>query len=49
LTINGDSGAYSGENGNCLVPPGGAVSAGTNGGAANTPGTQGSITLRYYS
>jgi hypothetical protein len=49
LTYSGDNGAYSGENGNCLVPAGGSVSTGSNGGALNSAGGQGTITLSYYS
>jgi hypothetical protein len=32
-----------------LVPIGGVVSAGSNGGSTNAAGAQGSITLSYYS
>jgi hypothetical protein len=32
-----------------LVPTGGSVSSGSNGGALNSAGAQGSITLSYYS
>jgi hypothetical protein len=31
------------------VPTGGAVSSGSNGGGINAAGTQGTITLSYYS
>ena len=43
-------GAYSGENGNCLLPSlGSVVSTGSNGGALNSDGGSGTITLSYYS
>lgn len=48
-TYGGDSGAYSGENGNCLVPAGGSISIGANGGPSSSqPGTGGSVTISYY-
>jgi hypothetical protein len=46
---DGDNGARSGENGNCLIPTGGSVSTGSNGGALNSAGGTGSITLSYWS
>jgi hypothetical protein len=48
---DGDNGAFSGENGNCLAPGGGTVSGGQagGGGAPNTAGPAGTITIRYYS
>jgi hypothetical protein len=46
---SGDNGAYSGENGNCLIPTGGGQSTGSNGGAVNSTGGSGTITLSYYS
>jgi hypothetical protein len=49
LVFDGDNGAYSGENGACLIPTGGAQSAGSNGGAVNSTGGSGTITLSYYS
>jgi hypothetical protein len=47
--LGGDNGGYSGENGNCLIPTGGVVTAGSNGGAPNSAGGGGTITLSYYS
>jgi hypothetical protein len=49
LTVAGDSGAYSGENGLSLPPPGATVSNSTNGGTVNTAGGAGSITIFFYS
>lgn len=49
LTYGGDNGAYSGENGNCYVPPGGVVSSGSNGGAPNTTGGGGIVSITYWS
>jgi hypothetical protein len=44
----GDNGAYSGELGNSLVPLGGTQGPGSNGGAQNTAGGGGRITISYY-
>ena len=44
----GDNGAYSGEIGNSLVPLGGTQGPGDNGGAQNTAGSGGRITISYY-
>ena len=49
LVRGGDSGAYSGENGNTLAPTDSMISVGSNGGAPNTTGGAGSITISYYS
>lgn len=49
LVSGGDNGAYSGENGNCFAPTGSTISSGSNGGAPNSSGTGGSITISYYS
>lgn len=49
LVTGGDTGAYSGENGNCYVPTGGVVDAGSNGGAPNTAGSGGFISISYWS
>jgi len=49
LTFPGDQGAYSGENGNCLVPTGGIVSNASNGGSPNSSGGNGTITISYWS
>jgi hypothetical protein len=43
--VGGDSGAYSGINGQSLVPAGGTLQAGTNGGADATTGSSGYITI----
>jgi hypothetical protein len=49
VTFGGDDGAYSGENGNCLVPSGATVTPGTNGGSSGpTSGAGGSATISYY-
>jgi mucin-19 len=48
-TSGGDSGGYSGENGASLVPAGGSITTGSNGGASSTqPGSGGSATISYY-
>jgi hypothetical protein len=48
FTADGDSGGYSGENGDCLAP-GCVITTGSNGGASSTlPGTGGSVTISYY-
>ena len=47
-SFGGDDGTYSGENGNNLVPAGGATSTGYNGGTHSSPGSSGNVTISYY-
>jgi hypothetical protein len=49
--VAGDNGGFSGENGNCLAPGGGVISGGTagGGGAPNSAGPSGSITISFFS